>query len=148
MSRALIDTNVLVYAHDGRNRVKQQRALDVLGGLHQRGAGLLSAQCLSEFFNVALRGRIPGLTPTLALNQLEALSRAFTIVPVSDAIVLEAARGALRFGMQLFDAQLWAAAKLSQVPLLLSEDFNVGARYEGVEIANPFIEDFDIDRWL
>ena len=47
-----------------------------------------------------------------------------------------------RFGY--YDAQIWAIAKLNQVPVVLSEDFASGASVEGVTFSNPFEEAFDI----
>jgi predicted nucleic acid-binding protein len=37
-----------------------------------------------------------------------------------------------------FEAQMWAAAHLHQVPFLLSEDMAAGATYDGVTIVDPF----------
>ena len=54
-STILIDTNVLVYAHDPRDRRKQERALAVLDRLMNQGRVALSVQCLSEFFNTTTR---------------------------------------------------------------------------------------------
>lgn len=48
----LVDTNVLVYAHDPRNRAKQDKAVAVLDLLFTQGRVALSVQCLNEFLNV------------------------------------------------------------------------------------------------
>ena len=48
----LVDTNVLVYAHDPRDEGKRQRAIVVLDKLIPTGRAVLSVQCLSEFFRV------------------------------------------------------------------------------------------------
>jgi len=45
-------------------------------------------------------------------------------------------------------AQIWAVARLNQVAVIFSEDFNVGAVIEGVRFANPFAEDFRIEGWM
>ena len=39
-----------------------------------------------------------------------------------------------------------AAARLAQIPVILSEDFNDGGRIEGVQFANPFDPAFDVTR--
>jgi predicted nucleic acid-binding protein len=62
--------------------------------------------------------------------------------------VLEAMRGVIRYQMAFHDAQLWAMAKLNQIPILFSEDFDSGSSYDGVQCVNPFASDFDIDDWL
>ncbi len=53
--RALVDTNVLVYAYDRSEPEKQRRALEVLDRL---AVGVLSTQVLAEFF-VAVTRKIP-----------------------------------------------------------------------------------------
>src|SRR3972149_38901 len=63
----LVDTNVLVYAHDPRDRDKQERALVVLDNLIASERAVLSAQCLSEFFIVVTRRLPEPMTPIDAL---------------------------------------------------------------------------------
>ena len=46
------------------------------------------------------------------------------------------------------NAQIWASAKLNQISLVLSEDFNVGGTIEGVQFVNPFVGDFRVENWL
>ncbi len=55
----LIDTNVLVYAHDRGEPAKQQQAIETLEMLRQTGRGRLSAQILAEFVRAATKGRSP-----------------------------------------------------------------------------------------
>jgi predicted nucleic acid-binding protein len=57
---------------------------------------------------------------------------------VTPAIVQEALRGVRDHQLPWFDAQMWAAAHLHQVPFLLSEDMAAGAKYDGVTIVDPF----------
>jgi predicted nucleic acid-binding protein len=148
MNKVLIDTNLLVYAHDARDEAKQAMALAVLGKLQSSGAGCISTQSLSEFCNIATRGHVPLFSKDIALRQAEALAQAFQVLPLSLGVVLEAMRGVIRFQMAFYDAQLWAIAKLNQIPTLFSEDFGAGASYDGVQFVNPFAPDFDIDDWL
>ena len=53
-------------------------------------------------------------------------------------IVLEAARGAVQYGLPFWDAQIWATAKMNHIPRVVTEDFSTGSRIEGVEFVNPF----------
>jgi predicted nucleic acid-binding protein len=43
-----------------------------------------------------------------------------------------------QYQFSFWDAQIWAAARLSQAPVVLSEDFNPGAVIEGVRFVDPF----------
>ena len=48
--REFIDTNVLVYADDARDRRKQARARELIRRLMRERRGVLSLQILQEFF--------------------------------------------------------------------------------------------------
>lgn len=61
-------------------------------------------------------------------------------------MTLEAVRGVRTYKMAYWDAQIWASARLHQIPLIFTEDFNVGAVIEGVRFVNPFEEGFNLDR--
>ena len=69
----------------------------------------------------------------------------FDLTPL---IVLEAARGVRDYSLSYFDAQLWATARLNQVPLLLSEDFQDGRLLEGVRFLNPLTAEFNLRAWI
>ena len=143
-STILIDTNVLVYAHDPRDRRKQERALAVLDRLINQGRVALSVQCLSEFFNTTTR-RLPEPLPSeVAQAQVERFVRGCRILDLTAAAVLEGCRGAGEHSLSIWDALIWATAKLNQVPLVLSEDFVDGGFLEGVRFLNPFTPTFDL----
>ncbi|MGI0479550.1 hypothetical protein ACN4EE_02040 [Geminocystis sp. CENA526] len=36
-------------------------------------------------------------------------------------------------------------AKLYQIPIILSEDFNTGSTIDGIYFLNPFTEDFNLE---
>ncbi len=141
MIRYLIDTNVLVYPHDTRDALKQERARAVLNRLMENDSGALSAQVLAEFSNVTLnRLKLP---PADVYAQVEDYETAFPIYPLTPAVVLEAVRGVRDYGLSYYDAQIWAAAKLNQISIVLSEDFSTGSRLEGVTFVNPLEPTFD-----
>jgi predicted nucleic acid-binding protein len=50
--------------------------------------------------------------------------------------VLEVIRGVKEYQLSFWDAQIWATAKLNQISVIYSEDFNVGAIIEGVRFVN------------
>lgn len=143
-STILIDTNVLVYAHDPRDRRKQERALAVLDTLMTQERVALSVQCLSEFFNATTRRLPEPLSPAVAHAQVERFVRGSRILNLTAAAVLEGCRGAGEHSLSIWDALIWATAKLNQVPVVLSEDFVDGAFLEGVRFLNPFAPAFDL----
>jgi predicted nucleic acid-binding protein len=140
----LLDTNVLIYPHDDSAPNKNQRARALLQALERSGEAVVPAQALAEFANVALRKfRLP---LDLVYKQIEDLSHAFPIVPLSEWVVMEAVRGVETHRFSYYDAQIWAAAKLHRVPIVLTEDFPIGSTIEGVAFIDPFAESFDLDR--
>ena len=148
MNKILIDTNVLLYAYDQNDPVRQARALDVLRQLEETANGCLSVQCLAEFFSVSTRKLIPPLTAADAAEQVELLTRAYPVFDLTQSIVLEAMRGVRDHQLAYWDAQLWATAKLNQVPTLFSEDFGAGQSLESVRFVDPFASDFAIENWV
>lgn len=148
MSIALIDTDLLVYLYDSRDPVRQGRARQILDELGALGIGCLSVQVLGEFFNVVTRRLSPSLTVAEAYDQVALLSQIWNIFDLTPLIVLEAARGVRDHQLSYSDAQLWATARLNQIPLLLSEDFQDGRLLEGVQFLNPLVDDFDLTAWI
>ncbi len=147
-AKVFVDTNVLVYVYDRSDPVKQRRALEVLDQLRLTGAGLISTQVLAEFFNATTRRLRAPLTIEEAYGRLEMLIQVWTVVELSGLTVLEAARAVRDYQMSFWDAQIWATARLNQIPIVFSEDFNSGAMIEGVRFANPFAADFVVADWL
>lgn len=148
MSAVLVDTNVLVYAHDVGEYVKQGRAQLTLGQLQASGSGRLSVLCLSEFFSITTHGRSPKLRAADAALQVQRFVETWTIFELTPQIVLEALRGGEEYQLAYWDAQIWATARLNQVPVIFSEDFNIGATLEGVRFVNPFASEFVLDDWV
>jgi len=147
MSPILIDTNLLVYFYDSNSPVKQDRARQVLDRLHSQGTGRLSVQSLAEFISVAMRKLDPPLTAPQAYEQASTLIAAWPVLDLTPQIVLEAARGVRDHELSFYDAQIWASARLNQIPTLFSEDFQHGQTLEGVRFVNPFAADFNLDDW-
>ena len=50
--------------------------------------------------------------------------------------------------MSYYDAQIWATARLNQVPIIFSEDYNVSPTLEGVQFVNPFAPEFVLGHWV
>jgi predicted nucleic acid-binding protein len=148
MPPILIDTNVLLYLYDHNQPVKQELAQEVLDQLELSGSGRLSVQCLAEFFSVATRKLSPKLTPAQAVQQINLFIRLWPVYDLTSMIVLEAGRGVRDHQFSYYDAQIWATARLNQVPIVLSEDFSVGSTIEGVRFVNPFSPDFVAETWI
>ena len=147
-AKVLVDTNVLVYAYDRSEPVKQPHAAEVLNQLLFRQAGFLSAQALTEFYNASTRKITVPLSSAEAYRRVRNLATSWPVLDITPLIVLEATRGAHLYQMPIWDAQIWATARLNQIPTILSEDFNDGSEIEGIRFVNPFAAGFRLSDWV
>jgi predicted nucleic acid-binding protein len=143
---ALVDTNVLVYAFDPRDPIKQKIAEALLGAGIHNGTLVLPHQALVEFVAVTTRPqpaaadaqRRPLLSLVGAGREVETFLEVFDIVYPSDEVVTTALRGAAAYGLSWYDAHLWAYAEVYGLPEILTEDFEHGRRYGKVRTIDPF----------
>ena len=147
MVEILVDTNVLVYAHDLSEAEKQRRALEVLDRLVEAGLGVLSTQTLAEFYVVTTQKVSSPLSAEQARAQIQQFVRIWPVLNVTAEVVLEAARGVRDHTLSVWDTQLWAIARLNGIPIVFSEDFQSGAVVEGAQLVNPLGEDFQARAW-
>ena len=148
MPPILIDTNLLIYLYDPNQPEKQKQSERVLEQLELNRSGRLSVQALAEFFSVATRKLSPSLTPAQALDQVTLFTRLWPVYDLTPMIVMEAGRGVRDHKLSYYDAQVWATARLNQVPVVFSEDFDDGSILEGVRFVNPFSPKFLLEKWL
>jgi predicted nucleic acid-binding protein len=148
MTEILLDTNVLVYAFDLAEAKKREHAITVIRELRNSSLGCLSIQCLSEFFNATTRGSSPKLAIGKALQYVQDYLLSFPTFPLTQSIILEAARGVRDYSVSFYDAQIWASAFINEVPVVFSEDFQDGQVLEGIRFVNPFAEKFELEKWI
>jgi predicted nucleic acid-binding protein len=131
------DTNILVYAYDNHFPDKQQRAREVIISAVKNGNGVLSTQVLGEFFTVVTRKiKIP-LSVKNARDIIKYMGR-MTVQEI-DVLIVERALDTLeQYKISYWDSLIVAAAEKAQCKCILSEDFNAGQKYHGIEITNPF----------
>jgi predicted nucleic acid-binding protein len=132
MTRAFLDSNVLVYAFTDCDP-RQERALELL----ERGH-LISVQCLNEFANVASRKLGIGWDRVAqSLDEIRVLCPDIRLLDLrTHALGLEMAR-LHRFSV--WDAMIVAAALVAGCETLYSEDMHAGLVVDGrLTIVNPF----------
>jgi predicted nucleic acid-binding protein len=134
-----LDTNILVYAYDRSEPVKQKRARVILGRIEESGSGALSTQVLIEFFSVVTRKLTERMSAQEGYSHLREYVRSWKVLSVTPEIIIESARGVAEYKFPIYDAQIWATAKENGISIVLSEDFSHGSGIEGVKFLNPFI---------
>lgn len=135
--KALIDTNILVYAYDLSESEKQQKSLTVLDRLVMLDSAVVSSQVLSEFFTTVTRKIPRPLTLEDAEKRVTQFCQIWPVLQVNEMIIFEAIRGVKTHKFSYWDALIWATARLNQVGTLLSEDFSHDSYVEGVRFVNP-----------
>lgn len=130
-----VDTNVLLYALDGRDAGKQVAASAWVERLWSEGRGRLSWQVLHEFYTNAVKKL--GATPNAARRRVELLS---LWLPVENTLVVTHRAWHWSDEAQLshWDALIVAAAERTSCRWLLSEDFQDGRMFGSLEVVNPF----------
>ena len=118
-------------------------ATKVLRQLIDAERAVLSVQCLTEYFATVARLPDP-ITGDDAVGQVERLAASCPLLDLTPAVVLEACGGSARHQMSIWDALIWAAAKMNGVPYIVTEDTEHGRYLEGVTYLNPFDTRFDL----
>lgn len=139
----LVDTNVLVYRFDPRDRAKQQRATELLREGLASGEARIAHQAVVEFVAATTRplGGTPDsslLTPQQAAQEAEEIMAQFPILVPSVGQVRLALQGWASYQLSWFDAHMWAYAEFHGLESLYSEDFQDGRLYGSVRVVNPF----------
>ena len=138
-SRACVDTNIVVYAHDPSDRLKHAKAVALIEQLSNEGRLVLGAQVFNEFSSVMMRrNRTLTLRPDEVATILREMEAIAEVVPITPSITFRALDAMPRHGLSFWDALIWAAAKENGVEVVYTEDFQHGRDVEGVRIVNPF----------
>jgi predicted nucleic acid-binding protein len=134
--RALVDTNVWVYAVDKDEPTKQSRAREVLAPTGESDL-VVSAQVLGEFFVVVTRKLARAVREADAQQMVERM-RQLPVVAIDDHLVAAAIAASRQWHLSYWDALIVVAAEASGCRRVLTEDLTGGATYGSVVVENPF----------
>lgn len=131
-----VDTNVLIYAHDPRDPIKQNQAVSLIASMTD---GVLLWQVACEYVAASRKLAAYGLSQPQAfadLRQLQTLWRPF----FPNWAVLQRAEMLMTTGnLSFWDAMILAACVEGRITTLYSEDFdNSTNALTGVTVINPF----------
>ena len=135
-ARYFVDSNVLVYARDITEELKQRRASLWVNYLWDERCGHLSYQVLIECYSVLTQRR------GMSANQARGYVESFLVWQplVIDASVLERAwQTQDRFRLNWFDCLIIAAARIAECKYLLTEDLQHGQDLDGLQVVSPFL---------
>jgi predicted nucleic acid-binding protein len=135
LMKTFIDTNVIVYANDSREKQKQAAAVEIITSVMREGTGVISTQVLQEYSAVALRKL--NQDPHVVLHQLKLLSF-FETITILPALVQRGIEMVMAYRINFWDACILSAAEKGECGEVYSEDLNPGQIYSGIKVVNPF----------
>ena len=132
-----VDTNVLVYARDASEPIKQRRAALWVEHLWATRSGRTGVQVLNEYYVTVTRKLQPGMPRLQARADVQAL-RAWNPVAVDPDLMERAFTLEDVASLSWWDALIVAAAHGSMSRYILSEDLPTGQLIDGIRIISPF----------
>jgi predicted nucleic acid-binding protein len=131
-----VDTNVLIYARDPRDPVKQEKARSLTANLTD---GVLLWQVACEFIAASRKLTAIGYTQAQAWGELEQLRVLWKLILPSGNIFVRAEQLTANHNFSFWDAMIVAACMEGSITRLYTEDFDNSLKQAtGVEIVNPF----------
>lgn len=130
-----VDTNVLLYVLDEKDRRKQRICRNSVDLLWKHNTGRISWQVLHEFYVNAVRKL--GVPATVARASVQTYAL-WQPLEASEGLLERAWHWMDRAQLTYWDALIVAAAERCSCDVLLSEDFSHGRRFGTVVVRNPF----------
>ncbi len=140
-----VDANIIVYSRDRRDELKQRIAAEWMQQLWWEQRGRTSIQALNEFYWIVTRKLKPAAAPEEAWRDVELLL-GWKPQVLDQVLIQRARRVEERHRLSWWDAMIVAAAQLQACSLLLTEDLQHGAVFDGVQVCNPFLSELQEPR--
>ena len=139
MSKIFIDTNILVYTLDKRDKVKQKQAREILKKIVELHQPVLSTQIIKEFYVVSVSKL---KAEHLMVKNIIHNFKNMEIVNNDLDLIEQAIDISIISRISFWDSLVVAAAEKAKCDFIISEDLNAGQTYRGVMVINPFEEEF------
>ncbi len=130
-----VDTNVLIYAKDPRDRRKQAVAETLVADMKD---GTLLWQVACEFLAASRKLESFGYSFREAWEDIEELRSTWKAVPPRWEVLVHAHELTDRYSISFWDALLISACNDAGIERLYSEDLDTHDGVDGIEIINPF----------
>jgi len=137
MTRAFIDTNVIVYAHVDIHDQRSATARDLIFTLSGTDSAVISIQVLNELFFTAVRKF--KLSRTIARDMVRSLD-GLVVIDLTRSITRMAQDIAVDHQFTIYDSLVIAAAKSAGCDRIYTEDLTHNQVVQGIKIINPFLE--------
>jgi predicted nucleic acid-binding protein len=137
MTEILIDSNILVYAHDATDPKKHSIAKDIVAKLLLSGEGVVSIQNLSEFSRAITEKAKTPLTHSEVRNIVLEFDDALRVVAYNGHTVAEALLFASKYDLHFYDSLLAATMELHHINEIITEDEGF-SKIPWIKMRNPF----------
>lgn len=135
MSVEFVDTNIFVYANDGKAGSRHTASIKLLDDIWARREGALSTQVLAEFYTAAIRKL--HMASEEAEEAIRPLST-WTIHQPGHADIIGTIHLQRRHQLSWWDAMVVNSAIQTNARILWTEDLNHGQRFGHLLVQNPF----------
>lgn len=134
--KVFFDTNILVYSADVSDARKQKIATALIKDAINSGNGVISTQCLQEFFNVAQKKL--NISKEAAKELVEYFADNLPVVEISVPLILSAVDISIKGQFSFWDSLILSAASDTGCATVYSEDLSDQQIIAGAKIQNPF----------
>ena len=134
--KVFFDSNILVYYADESDARKQKIATALIKDAIDSGSGVISTQCLQEFYNVVTKKLL--CDKQKAKKMVEMFSNNLPVVKISVPLILSAVDISIKSQFSFWDSLILSAADDTGCATVYSEDLNDQQIIAGARIQNPF----------
>lgn len=135
MTRITLDANILFYAYDARDPLKQQQAVEIIEAAATADCAL-GLQAIGEFYVASVRKL--KVAPSFARDQVKSFLVSFETFGATANAHSTAAEEAALGRFSYWDGVLLASAAQNGCTVFISEDMADGARLGTITVCKPF----------
>lgn len=134
--KVFFDSNILVYYADESDARKQKIATALIKDAINSGNGVISTQCLQEFYNVVTKKLL--CDKERAKEMIKMFSDNIPVVKISVPLILSAVDISIKSQFSFWDSLIISAASDTGCATVYSEDLSDQQIIAGARIQNPF----------
>lgn len=134
--KVFFDSNILVYYADESDARKQKIATALIKDAINSGNGVISTQCLQEFYNVVTKKLL--CDKEKAKKMVKMFSENISVAKISVPLILSAVDISIKSQFSFWDSLIISAASDTGCATVYSEDLNDQQIIAGARIQNPF----------
>ena len=134
MAKGFIDTNVLTYQLDSRDKAKQKKCRDLVKTLVTNHEAVISTQVLQEFYVACTtKLKVKAILVKGIMHGFENME----VVSIGTELINDAIDTSIQYRMSFWDSLVIVSAESAKCQFLYTEDLNEGQIIRNVKIQNP-----------